>query len=85
MIQNMSHFTCPHCFNRTQIFGTEEDSIARKCAQHDIRLLGKLPLDPRICNDADRGKPTVVAEPDSERAAAFQSIAKDLGSLVGLT
>jgi len=41
-----------------------------------IDLLGDLPLHPRICEDADNGKPTVVAEPDSTRAQAFAAVAQ---------
>ena len=37
-----------------------------------------------ICDDADRGKPTVVAELDSPRAQAFMSIAKTVGTKIGL-
>ncbi|KAI9712667.1 MAG: hypothetical protein M1820_001288 [Bogoriella megaspora] len=73
MVQNMSTFVCPNCSHQTHIFGSE--SVRQQCDKLGIPLLADIPLDARICDDADRGKPTVVAEPDSERARAFDSLA----------
>lgn len=83
MVQNMSLFTCPHCQNSTHIFGTHS-GVTKACQQHDIEFLGDIPLHASICDDADRGKPTMVSEPDSERAKAFMSIADQIGKKIGL-
>ncbi|EON69274.1 ATP-binding protein [Coniosporium apollinis CBS 100218] len=82
MVQNMSTFHCPHCQQTTDIFGRE--GVARKCEEMGIRLLGDIPLHASICSDADRGKPTVVAEPGSARAQAFEGIADAVKGLIGL-
>ncbi|KAI9807584.1 MAG: hypothetical protein M1825_005524 [Sarcosagium campestre] len=82
MIQNMSSFSCPHCEQSTAIFGAE--GVKRECAKHDIELLGDIPLHPSICDDADRGKPTVVSEPGSKRAQNFLDIAGVLVSKLEL-
>ena len=82
MIQNMSVFTCPHCKHSTHIFGSE--GVVRECSAHSIDFLGDIPLHASICDDADRGKPTVVSEPDSERGRAFIGIAERLGLKIGL-
>jgi ATP-binding protein involved in chromosome partitioning len=77
MVQNMSLFVCPHCQKGTHIFSPPSSAgVQRVCADHAIEFLGDIPLHPRICDDADRGMPTVVAEPLSERAAAFIAIAE---------
>ncbi|GAM89914.1 hypothetical protein ANO11243_079540 [Dothideomycetidae sp. 11243] len=76
MVQNMSAFTCPTCNSTHSIFGHE--GVTRKCAELGIDLMADLPLHPRICEDADRGKPTVVAEPESTRAAAFMDLARSV-------
>ena len=76
MIQNMSAFTCPTCDSTHPIFGSE--GVTRKCKELGIELLGDVPLHPSICGDADRGKPTVVAEPDSARAKVFNDMAAKL-------
>jgi ATP-binding protein involved in chromosome partitioning len=83
LVSNMSGFRCPGCGEMHEIFGPQ-GKIRKMCERYDLRLLGEIPLHPRICEDADRGKPTVVAEPEGERARAFGDIAKTVGGLVGL-
>lgn len=82
LVQNMSVFVCPKCGEATHVFGSE--GTARKADELEIRLLGDIPLHARICDDADRGKPTVVAEPESERAEAFRSIARAVAGKIGI-
>ena len=76
MVQNMSIFRCPKCGHSTHVFGS--DGVARTCERHGMELLGDIPLDGRICDDADRGKPTVVAEPESARGQAFFGVADNI-------
>ena len=83
LVQNMSVFTCPCCNTPSHIFGTGE-KVKQLCADKGIDFLADVPLHPRIAEDAQEGKPTVVAEPDSERAAVFMELAKGLGGRVGL-
>ena len=54
------------------------------CQEHQIDFLGDIPLHPNIGDDGDRGKPTVVAEPESERALSFMQIAKNIGNKIDL-
>lgn len=82
MIQNMSVFNCPNCNHSTHIFGSE--GVRKACEKHDVPFLGDLPLHASICDDADRGKPTVVAEPESPRAKAFTAIAELIAKTTGL-
>lgn len=82
MVQNMSVFTCPKCNHSTHIFGSE--GVAHACSKHDVPFLGDIPLHASICDDADRGKPTVVAEPGSGRAQAFMTIAESIAKGVKL-
>lgn len=93
MVQNMSSFTCPVCSHTTSIFSPHprHDSsgsgggIAQACRQHGICLLGDIPLHASICDDADRGMPTVVAEPaGSERVEVFMKIAEKLAAMIEL-
>jgi ATP-binding protein involved in chromosome partitioning len=83
MIQNMSLFTCPHCHNSTHIFGSHS-GVTHACQKHGIDFLGDIPLHAKICDDADRGKPTVVSEPESDRARAFMTIAQEVGTKIHL-
>ena len=84
MIQNMNTFYCPHCHESTDIFRNNQ-GIKRACENSNIELLGEIPLHANICDDADRGKPTVIAEPDSVRAKIFVNIAEKIATLVGLS
>jgi ATP-binding protein involved in chromosome partitioning len=83
MVQNMSLFTCPHCQNSTHIFGSHS-GVTGACEKYGIDFLGDIPLHASICDDADRGKPTVVAEPGSDRAEAFMAISEEVGRKIGL-
>jgi ATP-binding protein involved in chromosome partitioning len=74
MVQNMSIFTCPNCFHTTHIFGN--DGVHRECQKRGIDLLGNIPLHPGICEDADKGKPSVVADPQGANAMAFLRLAE---------
>ena len=82
MVQNMSVFVCPGCGKSTHIFGAE--GVTKTCNSYGIQLLGDIPLDARICDDADRGKPTVAAEPENARGKAFLGIAERIGSKIEL-
>ena len=82
MVQNMSVFVCPECGKSTHIFGTE--GVKKACESHGIELLGDIALDAQICDDADKGKPTVVAEPESARGQVFLGIADRIGKKIEL-
>ncbi|CAM1501872.1 Fc.00g038560.m01.CDS01 [Cosmosporella sp. VM-42] len=83
VVQNMSLFQCPHCHGDTHVFGSNA-RVEKLCQEHQIDFLGDIPLHPNIGDDADKGKPTVVAEPTSERASAFVKIAQDICPKIGL-
>ncbi|KAG6016126.1 hypothetical protein E4U43_004171 [Claviceps pusilla] len=83
LVQNMSLFTCPHCHGETHVFGSNE-RVDKLCTEHGMDFLGDIPLHPSIGDDGERGKPTVVSEPSSKRAAAFLQIAQAILPKVGL-
>lgn len=82
LISNMSLFVCPNCGHATHIFGS--DGAKQKAKELSIPLLGDVPLDQRICEHADAGKPTVVAEPNSDRAKRFMAIAAVIATTIGI-
>jgi ATP-binding protein involved in chromosome partitioning len=83
LVQNMSLFQCPHCHHDTHVFGSNK-RVEKLCEDHQISILGDIPLHPSIGDDGDRGQPTVIAEPDSSRSKAFTDIARNIASLVDL-
>jgi ATP-binding protein involved in chromosome partitioning len=80
VIENMSVFICPHCGQVEHIFG--EGGAKKMCADYGIPLLGQLPLSRAVREEADAGKPTVIAEPDSETAKIYRSIARNIGRAI---
>jgi ATP-binding protein involved in chromosome partitioning len=74
VVENMSMHVCSQCGHVEHVFGS--GGGARMAAQYGVQLLGELPLDIRIREDADGGSPTVVAEPDSARARAYFLMAR---------
>jgi ATP-binding protein involved in chromosome partitioning len=78
VVENMSYFLCPHCGQRTDIFG---HGGARKMAEeHGVPLLGEIPLDPVIRAGGDVGRPVLLEEPESALAAVFREIAGRLAA-----
>jgi len=78
VIENMATHICSKCGNEDAIFGS--GGAEKIVKDFDVRLLGRLPLDSRIREQADSGKPTVVAEPDSPIAAAYRQAAWNLSA-----
>jgi len=90
LVQNMSLFRCPHCGGESHVFGDAatdggSSGVRRLCETHGIDILADIPLHPNIGGDGQSGKPTVVAEPGSERANLFMRLATDVGSRIGLS
>lgn len=72
IIENMSGFVCPHCELEVQIL---QNGGGEKIAKEfGLPLLGKIPLDSRICLCADEGKPFICNYPDSIAAKNFASV-----------
>jgi ATP-binding protein involved in chromosome partitioning len=74
VVENMSVHVCSNCGHSEHIFGS--GGGARMAQQYGVQLLGELPLDVHIREEADGGSPTVVAEPTSARARAYLQMAR---------
>ncbi len=74
VVENMATHVCTKCGHEDAIFGA--GGGARLAQQYDVELLGSLPLDAKIREHADSGKPTVVAEPESGLAQRYRDIAR---------
>jgi ATP-binding protein involved in chromosome partitioning len=73
IVENMSTFICPHCGERSDIFG---HGGARKDAERlGVPFLGEVPLTLEIRETSDAGRPVVASDPKSPAAAAFREIA----------
>ncbi len=81
IVENMSYFECPHCGKPTHIFLA--DGGQKLAGELGVPLLGKVPLQARMADLADDGKPIVLAEPDSPAAKALAQMTKEIEAKVG--
>ena len=83
VIENMSTHVCPACGHESAIFGA--GGAEAMSTDFDVELLGQLPLDARVRETTDGGKPTVIADPESAAAGAFVRTARrTTAALAGL-
>jgi ATP-binding protein involved in chromosome partitioning len=74
VIENMSYFVCPHCGERTSIFG---EGGGREAADTlGVPLLAQVPLMPEVREGGDTGVPIVVSQPDSPAGQALRQAAR---------
>ena len=76
LVENMAVHVCSNCGHAEHIFGS--GGAQKMAADYDVAVLGSLPLDIRIREQTDSGRPTVVAEPDGEIANAYKAIARQV-------
>ena len=76
IVENMAVHVCSNCGHVEHIFGSEGGK--KMAAEYKMDYLGALPLDIRIREQADSGKPTVVADPDGSVAAIYKSVARQV-------
>ena len=74
VVENMSLHICPNCGHESHIFGT--GGGAQMCQDFGVDLLGSLPLDIAIREQADSGMPSVVSDPDGRVAEIYRQIAR---------
>ena len=82
VVENMSYFNCPHCGERVEIFS---HGGGRKAAESfGTAFLGEIPLDVRVRQGGDEGRPVVVHDPKSGPALIFRQIADQLAALISV-
>ncbi len=73
VVENMSHFVCPHCGGRSDIFG--HGGAHAEADKMGVPFLGEIPLHMRIREMSDAGLPILVSDPDSPQADAYRHVA----------
>ena len=74
VVENMATHVCSKCGHEEHVFG--EGGGDRMAKDYGVELLGALPLDIHIREQADSGRPTVVADPDGKVADVYRRIAR---------
>jgi ATP-binding protein involved in chromosome partitioning len=83
IIENMSGFVCPECGAELDIFKTGGGKRIAK--DLSVPYLGKIPIDPAICVDSDRGIPFVAENPASPAVKAFAEIVMKIKQFLKVT
>ena len=76
VIENMSYFLCPHCGERTDIFG--EGGGQEAADTLGVPMLGQVPLVTTLREGGDTGSPIVVTDPDSPAARVLREAAREI-------
>ena len=82
IVENMSVHICTKCGHEEPLFGSGGGSTM--AADYDVELLGQLPLDLRIREQTDGGRPSVVAEPAEAPALAYLRTARRMAARLAM-
>ncbi|QJD57805.1 iron-sulfur cluster carrier protein ApbC [Pseudomonas sp. gcc21] len=80
VVENMAVHVCSNCGHAEHLFG--EGGGERLADEYEVDLLASMPLSMMIREQADGGKPTVIAEPDSQISMLYQDIARHVGARI---
>ncbi len=80
IVENMSGYTCPHCGETEEIFGSGGGSSLAE--DLGLPLLSRVPLDPAVRTAGDQGTPTVRSMPDSGAGTALRELAEEIGRIL---
>lgn len=76
IIENMSGFICPNCGEEYDIFGKgTSQTLADK---YKTSLMAQIPLEPKVREGGDNGKPITFFEPSSVSAKVYMEAATKL-------
>lgn len=79
VVENMSGFICPHCANTVDIF--KSGGGEKMASEMGVPFLGRIPIDPKMVESGDSGKPYVESFAESETSKAFSCIIEPLLAL----
>ena len=82
IVENMAVHVCSNCGHEEHIFGV--DGGKKMATDNDMDYLGALPLKMQIRQEADSGKPTVVADPDGSVALIYKGMARQVAAKIAL-
>ena len=80
VVENMAVHVCSNCGHAEHLFG--EGGGVRLAEEYGVELLGSMPLSMMIREQADGGKPTVIAEPDCQISLLYQDMARNVAARI---
>lgn len=76
IIENMSGLVCPHCSKQINLFKKGGGEKAAK--ELGIPFLGRIPIDPKVVELTDKGKPFIIHHPELEASKLFNEIVEKI-------
>ncbi len=80
VVENMAIHICSNCGHAEHLFG--EGGGERLADEYGVDLLASMPLSMMIREQADGGKPTVIAEPECQISMIYQDMARHVGARI---
>jgi ATP-binding protein involved in chromosome partitioning len=80
IVENMSGFVCPHCGKKIDLFGTRGGLVTAQ--KENLRLLGSLPLDPQVVEQADKGSTAFLGDDGLAFTEAFTRLVDEVVRIV---
>ena len=80
ILENMSGLICPHCKKKIDLFKTGGGFKASM--DLSVPFLGKIPIDPKIVDSGDNGKPFILYNPKSKSAKEFNDVIEKIEDFV---
>jgi ATP-binding protein involved in chromosome partitioning len=74
VVENMAGWVCPHCGEETDVFG--RGGGERLAEEMGVPFLGRVPLDAAVASAGDRGRPTVLGDPEGQAGRALHALAR---------
>jgi ATP-binding protein involved in chromosome partitioning len=82
LVENMSHFVCPHCATESDIFG--KGGGERLAMDMSVPFLGRIPIDEPVRRGGDNGVPIVISAPESAPSRALFTLAERVAQQVSI-
>jgi ATP-binding protein involved in chromosome partitioning len=82
IVENMSYLNCPHCGERIEVFS--HGGGRRSAESFGVPFLGEVPIDIRLRQGGDEGRPPVVCDPKSGASLIFKEIAEKLAAIISV-
>jgi ATP-binding protein involved in chromosome partitioning len=76
IVENMSGLVCPHCGKQINLF--KEGGGEKAAKELGVPFLGKIPIDPKIVESGDEGKPFITHHPESKASKVFSEIVEKI-------
>ena len=84
IVENMAGLPCPHCGELIDVFGSGGgQAVAEALSQAtgtSVPLLASVPIDVRLREGGDEGRPLVLDDPDAPASKEIRALAERLGS-----